>query len=384
MRRCGPKIIVALLGVASLSFLTAQSPPPTTQPDTAAINEPGLYIPVRLRTARTHELSRKLISDRRVWLARWFRGTSSDLADAIHRAVSAAEFQAITLETAYKPVLLAECRRVVSRWPEEPDAYQTFVTNPEPRAVTLARTAALNPEARDILRPILESLLKQLHDGAHGWNADYGKTTLCRVRLQQALGMPCDPIADYGRNRGLRWMLSHVDDGGWAHWSIGSPWYQIFNDVIVPIGWDVRNKLTDEEQKKFLAVYYFPFYWQADGASPLIGEDRIENRIKRYRLWTGYASRWRGSDEISTYMRWRALHELGFPVQFDDLFCPPTPDWCPPQPPLPPESNFTRAVIKRGPTTVTVQFSPTGPSIDGAHRGEWMAESYTVEIKSRP
>lgn len=348
--------------------------------DTQALVDQQKY-----RAAAHHPLAPKFIADRKIWLDRWSKSTVSySVADRIDRAASAAEYQALTGDASYEWQLLHECPLIVTTWPAVPDAYQVYVTNPEPQALKLARIAALNPKARKILRPLLESLLDRLRTGQHGWNVNYGKVSLCRVRLQQALGVPCDPLADFGVNRGGRWMLANmVTPQGWNLAMSGSPWYMIFNEVLVQMLWDERHRLTPAERKTFMAIYLFPFYWQLEGRAPLIGEDREQNREKPYALWTGYPRHWRGTGEVSTYIRWRALHELGVAVHWDDLFCPPTPADCPPPPPLPRYRDFGHAAIMEGPGLATLHYY-AGPRITNSHAGPGRRESKTVEVTVSP
>ncbi|MBX3396531.1 MAG: hypothetical protein KF841_14310 [Phycisphaerae bacterium] len=342
----------------------------------------------KCRVAASHPLAARYIADRKIWLDRWSKATVTySVADRIDRAVAAAEYQAATGDASYEWQLLNECPLIVTTWPAVPDAYQVYVTNPEPQALKLARIALLSPKARNTLRPLLESLLERLRTGTHGWNVNYGKVSLCRVRLQQALGVPCDPLADYGANKGGRWMLwNMVNEWGWNLSLSGSPWYMIFNEVLVQMLWDERHRLTPGERKTFMAIYLFPFYWQLEGRAPLIGEDREQNREKPYALWTGYPRQWRGTGEISTYMRWRALYELGVAAHWDDLFCPPTPIDKPAMPPLPRYRYFGFAAIleEQGIRTLHYYGDPTHLRITESHVGANNAFAKTTGVTIAP
>lgn len=283
---------------------------------------PSRYNKESLEKAAQHSLAANFIAERKIWAE---RGTA--------RAIDLAEYQALTGKALYEDQLVTKCNQLIFP-PWTPTwSYDTFVKNPEPDAIMLARIAALNPKARDVLRPYLEFLLERIRTGTHGWSADWGKITDCRVAIQQALDIPCNSMDDYGRNIGARKMLGWTRNG-YFRWMVGSVWYRVFNDPISPICQDARHLMTADEIAAADAVYFFAFHWQVGGISPLAGEDKDFNRVKPYVLWTGWSYHWQGDDEISIYMRWRALHELSVPVHFDDLFCPEVPDWCPPKPPL--------------------------------------------------
>lgn len=335
-----------------------------------------------------HPLAADYIRVRKIWLTQWAGQMPSTVKDAVWRALCGAEYQALTGDTTFELETLALCKAIVHVWPGELTPYLVYVTNPEPMAQQLARIASVNDKAREILGPLLELLLRQIREGTHG-NAskdgspcNFGKISLCRMEILESLRIPHSRFDDYGVNKGLAWHLAHTTRG-WLQWLTGSPWYQIFNEPIVEMGWDVREQMTPWQRLAFFQVYAFAFEFQIDGKTPYVGEDWDKLQLelaggpkwsKGYVLWTGYAWRWRGADQMSTYMRWRALHELGMATYWRDLKCPPTPDWCPPRPPLQEVSNWLPyALIVRveseGRMTERMYFYTALPSIDNSHLG---------------
>ena len=287
------------------------------------------------RKALANPLSEKFINERRTWRDRLLENsTAMPFKQLIRETVALAELQALTKDATGEPLMLMLCSRIATEWPGGLTAEEQFADNPEPYVIRLARIAELNGKASDILDETLIGVLSKIHFGTHGWNSNYGKISLCRARIIDAVGMSNSPLFDYGSNRGLNWILDNVyTPEGWNRDLFGSPWYAIFNNAVIEMGWDHRRHLTPERLAKFNAIYRFPFYWQAGGASPLVGEDATRP-AKTYPLWTGWARNWRGTDRLSHYMRSRALTELGVATHFSDLFCPVTPD-NPPAPPLP-------------------------------------------------
>lgn len=324
------------------------------------------YTPDAIAAARQHPDAAAFIANRRAGLVSWaarYASNAATMAQAIQCAHWAATYQALTNDTTFERELLTACRRIATGWPgDELTAlaadkrdYQLFVTNPEPVIITIARAAALHDDARDILRPVLTDEIDRLRRGAYAWPYSYGKVSLCLVEIKRALGLPCDPMADDGAIRGLKFMLDHCDESGWPEQMVGSVWYinNNWHPVLVGMGWDIRDRMTAGDRAKFDAAYTFPFRFSVRDAggdlfTPNIGEDFAINRKQSSAFYTGTVANWPGDDAISAYMRYRARRGIDYPVQFDDLFMPPAPADRPPVPPLRPREDFgERATILR-------------------------------------
>lgn len=365
---CGPtpKSTLAALKEVNLDDLPQLQVALSPNAEIAAIKAPNRYSPSKLKAMAASKLGVKYI----VALGIWAERGSADF-------VNLAEYQALTGSKRYETKMLELAETYVRGFPATQDfntAYQLYATNPEPKAIWLARGAALNPKLREVLCPVLQSLLQKIHDGTHGYVSygevvNFGKISLCRVRIMEGLKLACDPMADYGVNRGGRWMLERTTNG-YLHWLTGSPWYQIFNNPLVEMLWSVRNKLTKSERAAFDAVYFFPFNFQVDGKSPLIGEDSDLLRLKPYLHWSGYYRIWLGSDARSEYMRWVALYEVQVDRHFDDLLCPDTPETKPTMPELPVYyACLPWFSIERHGNDTWLHYNGWAPSIDGSHKG---------------
>lgn len=324
------------------------------------------YSPDAIDAARKHPDAAAFIANRRAGLVSWaarYASNAATMAQSVQCAHWAATYQALSNDTTFERELLAASRRIAADWPgaelsalsADKRDYQLFVTNPEPVMITVSRVAAIHDTARDILRPVLARELDRLRRGDIAWPYRYGKVSLCLVEIQRALGVPCDPMADDGAIRGLKFMLDHCDESGWPEQMVGSVWYinNNWHPVLVGMGWDIRDRMTAGDRAKFDAAYTFPFRFSVRDAggdliTPNIGEDFAIKRKQSSAFYTGTAANWPGDDAISAYMRYRARRETDYPVQFDDLFMPPIPASRPPVPALPSREEFgQRATVFR-------------------------------------
>ncbi|MBX3396544.1 MAG: hypothetical protein KF841_14375 [Phycisphaerae bacterium] len=357
MRRLGRMLAIAGIGAVSTQAIVAAGQITSIGPR---------YTRDTLAVARQHPDAPAFIANRRAGLVSWaarYASNAATMEQAVQCAHWAATYQALTGDKTFERELLAACRRIAGQWPgaelsalsADKRDYQLFVTNPEPVIITLSRVAALHAEARDVLRPVLARELDRLRRGDVAWPYRYGKVSLCLVEIKRALGLPCDPMADDGAIRGLKFMLDHCDESGWPEQMVGSVWYinNNWHPVLVGMGRDIRDKMTDADRAKFDAAYSFPFRFSVAGAAgelitPNIGEDFAIQRRQSSAFYTGAVANWPGDDAISAYMRYRARREVDLPVQFNDLFMPPVPTKRPPVPPLKPREDFgVRATILR-------------------------------------
>lgn len=332
---------------------------------------PSRYTKTRLKVAAMHPDAKVFIEARKIWAERWKGKTFTGSVDLAYCAVSLAEYQALTSDAQYEPMLEGYCKQLAHGKLTDITPETIYVNNPEPIAIQIARAAAMVPSALAVLEDLLGLLLSRLHSGTHGWPDKGGKSALCRVKIQQSLREQCFPLEDYGESRGGRWILENIySPEGWNRSLSGSFWYTCLNDAVIEMCWDSKADMTPEELAKFTAIYNAPYYFQMQGETPIVGEDAEKNRSKSYKLFNRPVRTWRGANALTQHMKWQAKNTLGFPTHFDDLLISPCPKDCPAGPALPTRTSFPPYVeIFRGKVVDVCCYRTPHPSVGGSHTG---------------